>query len=332
MKAVRITAGLAVVLTYGLIVLGALVRSTESGLSCPDWPTCYGHWVLTPADYATLPDTGYTYVQIMLEWVHRLVAGVILGPLVLLLSALVFARAGKYPTLAWAAALLILLLVVQAGLGRFTVLDQNSPWSVALHLGTALLVITTMLFLFVRSREAPTRAPAVGLLSALAWVTALAAMLTAAVTAKSGASLACATWPLCDGAIVPDLSDPLVRIHVAHRALAAATGVLILLLAVVAARTPCRGAGPGGPAPGGRPDSARCRPDPPPGPDLGRRAASGGRRAHLRHARRSHVAGAAACGSACGTHHRRDDAWAGITRRLRSGSAASATSRVRSPS
>jgi heme a synthase len=240
MKAVRITAGLAVVLTYGLIVLGALVRSTESGLSCPDWPTCYGHWVLTPADYATLPDTGYTYVQIMLEWVHRLVAGVILGPLVLLLSALVFARAGKYPTLAWAAALLILLLVVQAGLGRFTVLDQNSPWSVALHLGTALLVFTTMLFLFVRSREAPTRAPAVGLLSALAWVTALAAMLTAAVTAKSGASLACATWPLCDGAIVPDLSDPLVRIHVAHRALAAATGVLILLLAVVAARTPCR--------------------------------------------------------------------------------------------
>ncbi len=242
MKAIRITAGIAAVLTYGLIVLGALVRSTESGLSCPDWPTCYGHWVLTPADYAALPDTGYSYLQIMLEWAHRVVAGVILGPIVLLLAVLAALRARKHPAIAWAAALLILLLVVQAGLGRFTVLDRNSPWSVALHLGTALLVLTTMLFLFVRSRQAPTRrAPAVGCLAALAWVTALLAMLTAAVTAKSGASLACATWPLCDGAILPDLSDPLVRIHVAHRALAAATGVLILLLALVAVRTPGRG-------------------------------------------------------------------------------------------
>ena len=241
MKAIRITAGIAAILTYGLIVLGALVRSTESGLSCPDWPTCYGHWVLTPADYAALPDTGYSYLQIMLEWAHRLVAGVILGPIVLLLAALAALRARKHPAIAWAAALLILLLVVQAGLGRFTVLDRNSPWSVALHLGTALLVLTTMLFIFVRSGEGATRAPAVGYVAVLAWVTALLAMLTAAVTAKSGASLACATWPLCDGAILPDLSDPLVRIHVAHRALAAATGVLILLLALVAVRTPGRG-------------------------------------------------------------------------------------------
>ena len=27
---------------FGLIVLGSVVRTTGSGLACPDWPTCYG--------------------------------------------------------------------------------------------------------------------------------------------------------------------------------------------------------------------------------------------------------------------------------------------------
>ena len=42
MKALRRATGLALLLTYAVIVLGAWVRATGSGLSCPDWPTCYG--------------------------------------------------------------------------------------------------------------------------------------------------------------------------------------------------------------------------------------------------------------------------------------------------
>ena len=92
MRPIRRTAAVAAVLTYALIVLGALVRTTDSGLSCPDWPTCYGHWVPLPSDLAEVPNLGYTYGQVMLEWVHRLIAGVILGPLVLLLALLTFRR------------------------------------------------------------------------------------------------------------------------------------------------------------------------------------------------------------------------------------------------
>ena len=47
MTALRWTLGLTLAATYGLIVLGAWVRATNSGLSCPDWPTCYGQWVVT---------------------------------------------------------------------------------------------------------------------------------------------------------------------------------------------------------------------------------------------------------------------------------------------
>lgn len=242
MRSIRVTAAIAALLTYGLIVLGALVRSTDSGLSCPDWPTCYGRWVLTPADYAVLPETGYTYFQIMLEWVHRLIAGVFLGPLVLLLAILAFVRRRKHPALARAAALLVLLLLVQGVLGGVTVLDRNSPWSVALHLGNALLVLTAILYIFVRAApgERPP-APAVGAAALVAWACALLAMLAAAMTAKSGAALACSTWPLCDGAVLPDLSDPLIRVHFAHRVLALATGLALLALAAVAWRTPYRG-------------------------------------------------------------------------------------------
>ena len=43
MTALRRATLLALALTYALIVLGAWVRATGSGLACPDWPTCYGH-------------------------------------------------------------------------------------------------------------------------------------------------------------------------------------------------------------------------------------------------------------------------------------------------
>jgi heme A synthase len=130
-------------------------------------------------------------------------------------------------------------------LGGVTVLDRNSPWSVALHLGNALLVLTTVLFLFVRAGQGAAErvggARLVARTAALAWGLALLAMVSAAMTAKSGASLACATWPLCDGAVVPALDDPLVRIHFAHRVLAAATALALLALAAVSWRTRYRG-------------------------------------------------------------------------------------------
>lgn len=235
MRAIRLTAGVAAVLTYALIVLGAVVRTTNSGLSCPDWPTCYGHWVPLPSDLAAIPNLGYTYTQVMLEWVHRLIAGVFLGPLVLVLAGITVWWRRRAPHLALLGVVLLVLLLVQGALGGITVLDRNSPWSVALHLGNALLVLTVTLRIYVLAGGSPAlsgETRGIGVLAALAWVMALLAMMSAAMTAKSGASLACATWPLCNGAVVPDLSDGGVRIHFAHRVLAAGTALALLALLV----------------------------------------------------------------------------------------------------
>ncbi|MDX6751088.1 COX15/CtaA family protein [Geminicoccaceae bacterium 1502E] len=235
MRALRWTAGACALLTFGLIVLGAVVRATNSGLSCPDWPTCYGHWLPLPSDLEAVPNMGYAYWQVMLEWIHRVVAAFMLGPLVLVLAVLCVRQRRRLPGLVFAAGLLIGLLLIQKLLGGITVLDRNSPWSVALHLGNALFVLTVILLIFERAGgTAPaTRFAAIGWLGAGAWLLALLAMASAAMTAKSGSSLACSTWPLCDGALIPDLSDPGVAIHFTHRSLAAATGLAVLLVFVV---------------------------------------------------------------------------------------------------
>ncbi|HEX9648016.1 MAG TPA: COX15/CtaA family protein, partial [Alphaproteobacteria bacterium] len=70
------------------IVLGAVVRLTNSGLSCPDWPLCYGLWLPTPAKLAAIPGVDYSFGQVMAEWTHRLNAAAVVTPLVVVLVAL----------------------------------------------------------------------------------------------------------------------------------------------------------------------------------------------------------------------------------------------------
>ena len=59
----------------------------------------------------------------MLEWIHRLIAGVLVGPLVLVLAVLTFRHRRRRPDLAFAGGGLVLLLLVQGALGGLTVLD-----------------------------------------------------------------------------------------------------------------------------------------------------------------------------------------------------------------
>jgi len=232
----RVAAAAAVALTVVLVVLGAAVRATDSGLSCPDWPTCYGHLVPLPGNIP--PDAGYAYYQVMLEWVHRLIAGVILGPLVLV-TGLLAIRAGRGQVeLGWLGTAAIALLLVQAMLGGVTVLDANSPWSVAAHLVNAMLLLTVLLGIALHrpAAERDRRDGAMLPLAALTWLTGLVAFAAAAVVAKTGTNLACPDWPLCEGRIWPDMSDRQIHLHMMHRIWALVTVVLALVTLVVARR------------------------------------------------------------------------------------------------
>ena len=91
-------AWLAVALAMCVIVFGAFVRLSNAGLSCPDWPTCYGMatWPTTP-DHARAADHAATAIRPIepskawREQFHRIIAG-LLGVLVLALALLATRR------------------------------------------------------------------------------------------------------------------------------------------------------------------------------------------------------------------------------------------------
>jgi len=89
-------AWLAVALTLGVIVFGAFVRLSDAGLSCPDWPTCYGRASWPAAgheadDHAASAIRRFDTDKAWREQVHRHLAAS-LGGLVLVLTLLAVRR------------------------------------------------------------------------------------------------------------------------------------------------------------------------------------------------------------------------------------------------
>src|SRR5438093_3171433 len=81
MKLIRRVAWIAVGFTYFLVALGGTVRTTDSGLSCPDWPLCYGRAYVS-IDYHTF-----------LEQFHRYIAAIVsVLVIALAISAILWAR------------------------------------------------------------------------------------------------------------------------------------------------------------------------------------------------------------------------------------------------
>ena len=239
MSGFRRATGLALIFTFFLIVLGATVRVTGSGLACPDWPLCYGLWFPTPGKLAEIPGVDYTFRQVMLEWVHRFLAGVIVGPLVLALLIWACRLRRSVPSLLRVTAVAGVLLLVQAGIGGFTVFDRNSPSSVAVHLGMAMVFVAVLILIHLISGGPLARPERPSEKSRrLCAATAVAAFVTVAsgaVMAASGATLACDGWPLCDDGLIPDFEVD-VLVHMLHRVLAFGTMVMIAALVLRAVR------------------------------------------------------------------------------------------------
>ncbi len=130
LRVLRWLALFAAVFAFGLVMFGAFVRLSNAGLSCPDWPTCYGQvtWpqhaqAVAHAD-ATFPDRPYEAHKAWREQVHRFLAGT-LGVLVLLLALIASWR--RRGTL-----LAVLVGAVFAALGVGLYMRGEHMWSSAL--------------------------------------------------------------------------------------------------------------------------------------------------------------------------------------------------------
>ena len=261
----RRLADLTALVTFLLILVGGVVRVSDSGLGCgpggsgtEGWPLCGGDVIPLVGDENTL-----------IEFSHRLLAAVV----VILIGLLCWqsyritrpgTAAPNRGTNAWAfrgSVAAGLLVLAQAGLGGLTVEHGLKEELVAAHLGTAMVLLALLLWLSFKARSAaavdaeePVRAPVDGLkpYAATAAVLLLCAIVAGGYMAGTeeegvnevgpniaGAHLACGNqFPTCgDGRFLPFGNNRLTDIHLTHRVFVyAATIAIVVLLSLAFAR------------------------------------------------------------------------------------------------
>ncbi|MGF6273966.1 cytochrome c oxidase assembly protein subunit 15 [Massilia sp. UYP11] len=265
-----------VFLTFDLIVFGAFTRLTDSGLGCPDWPGCYGeanpflaHEHIAAAE-AAMPTGPVTVAKAWIEMIHRYLAMGI-GALIL---ALLFTSVKQWrrthnevfkPAMPLA---LLVSVLVQGAFGAWTVTLKLQPVIVTIHLLLGMMLLAMLVWMGCREdyllkppplarslgqvRDLVRRLRGLRILSLLAAVVLTVQIALGGWVSTNYATMACDTFPLCQGALVPELDfehgfhlwrelgmtkeghylpfSALVAIHWVHRAFALAV-VLVLGLA-----------------------------------------------------------------------------------------------------
>lgn len=210
------------IVIFGLIVLGGVVRATDSGDGCPDWPLCHGQ-LIPRTDKHTL-----------IEYSHRAVASGV-GLLILAIGVVAWRNHRNTPRILYPSLLAFGLVVIQGGLGGAAVLNDLAAEIVMVHLGLALTILALVILItyttFNESRPIPAlRAPTTGRLAIASAVGVMGLMVIGAYVAVADYSLACSGWPLCNGDVVPDLGSTSVQVIFLHRVMALVVGAVILAL------------------------------------------------------------------------------------------------------
>jgi heme A synthase len=210
--------------TYLEIVLGGTVRATGSGEACPDWPTCHGSIIPTLSGH------------VLIEYGHRLTASLVTILVVaLFITALWLWRQPR--SLRILSGIALVLLIVQVLLGGVTVLWHLSPKVVTAHLATAtaLLGVMAITSVYAFTGRGSPRDPISRRFSRAAMLAAGATfllILTGSAVVGSNAGLACYTWPLCNGQLVPTGGHPAVDLSYFHRVMALVVGLGIIVVAL----------------------------------------------------------------------------------------------------
>ena len=214
---------------WALVAVGGVVRITESGLGCPDWPLCDGKVVPQGSREAAI------------EFSHRATAAAV-TTLVLLVAAWALLRYRSRLDLVVPAIVAAALIPGQALLGAIVVWLELPGWIVGVHFVVGMLFLAATVATAVAAW--PPRHGAgwskgfVRLALLSAWVGLLLVGAGAAVVSAHADDACGEEWPACNGAFVAGGSDAAVQ--VLHRTLAYAVALLVLALAVAA----WRGGGP----------------------------------------------------------------------------------------
>jgi heme A synthase len=237
-----------IVAAFVLILIGGVVRVSDSGLGCgpagsgtQGWPLCEGG--LVPAASA----------ESAIEFSHRVAAGVV-GVMIAALAWIALRRLREHRWLVRGSLAAAGLVLVQAALGGLTVEKGLDEELVAAHLGLAMLLLGILILLrrgtepaAAHDEPSGSRPRALLPLTAVATALVLATIIAGgyvAGTEKEGtpgepavgqAHVACGEqFPSCNGEFLPFGTSRLVDIQLAHRAFMYLASIAVLAMAAVA--------------------------------------------------------------------------------------------------
>ncbi|SIS43348.1 COX15/CtaA family protein [Neptunomonas antarctica] len=148
-RSLWVLVNIALLLALVVVLLGGWTRLNYAGLSCPDWPGCFGSLVPpSAAESMQQAQTDFPGHIIdthkgWLEMIHRYAAGT-LGLLILGIALLSYKMRKIQVTPSNLPALLLVLVIIQALFGMWTVTLKLLPPIVTLHLLGGLLTLTLL--------------------------------------------------------------------------------------------------------------------------------------------------------------------------------------------
>jgi heme A synthase len=235
--------------TFLLILLGGVVRVSDSGLGCGPENSGFHGWPLCEGDVVPGLD-----LNTIIEYSHRAVASAV-GLMMIALAVLAWRRYRSHRGLVRASIAAAGLVIAQGLLGAATVEEGLEESLVAAHLGLAMLLLALVIYIWRASRDDVIgAAPADGgpRFRGLAVVTSVFVLCTIVAGGYmagtqnygkpdyqlgDGAHHACGKeFPTCNGDFMPFGQARLVDIHLTHRAFMYLAALLVIVLVVVALR------------------------------------------------------------------------------------------------
>jgi cytochrome c oxidase assembly protein subunit 15 len=213
-----------VVANAGIIMTGAAVRLSKSGLGCPDWPNC------TRSSLVAAPTRGDPMVHTWIEFGNRtLTAAVMVVAVAVFVAAWQFRPGGRRRRdLVWLAAAQPIGVLAQAVLGGIVVLTKLSPAWVSVHFLVSIAAVGAAVLLNVRCAEGT--GPARSLVRIDQRLMARGLVVLVAVMLAAG-TVVTGTGPLAGAGNVPRYHLPLSGVTQLHADIGWMMGMLAVVLA-----------------------------------------------------------------------------------------------------
>jgi heme A synthase len=232
--------------TFALIVVGGVVRVSDSGLGCGPGGSGFHGWPFCNGDVVPGLD-----LNSVIEYTHRALAGAV-GIMMIVLAVMAI----RQRVLVKAAVASVGLVIAQGLLGALTVEENLEEGLVAAHLGLAMALLALMLYIWRESRQAPDAgrqeiavSPRLRTLSIVAAGLVLCTVVAGGYMAGTqkygrpdyqlgdGAHHACGKeFPTCNGGFMPFGDARLVDIHLTHRLFMYLSVIAVTVLAVMLLR------------------------------------------------------------------------------------------------